>query len=365
MPHALPSPRKTALKPSKKNTPAAAPAPLLAASGRQVATGPAALMRMEEIHRRIREAMRDPTHRSLPTIKGLTREWGGSVNTVRDAVFLLEVFNAPLHPDRSRGLFYTDPNWVLRPPLFLGERQKLALLIASCVASRSRTFPLAGDLVSGLQQVASALAGVASFSPETLDSMFSTADVIPSAREADHFALLWDAIAQRRAVRVEYRKAKPGAASEPRLLHPLHWVIRHDACTVITHDPKAGKRRNFKLTRFEEVRLTDDTFEWPAGFDLKRYLSGAFGNFIGEPVHDVRVHFDRDYVPFLRENEWQHGQVIVEQPDGSAEVTFHVCHTAELEQYVLRTGGLAQVIEPADVRQRIHAAAAKIMERHR
>jgi predicted DNA-binding transcriptional regulator YafY len=322
-------------------------------------------MRMEEIHRRIREAMRDPTGRTRVTAKGLAREWNTAINTVRDAIFLLEVFRAPIARDvRRKTLYYTDPDWQLRPPLFLEERQLLALTVASRVASHSRAYPLGADLVAAVREIGPSIATVASFGPDTLDPVFSTADPIASAAEADHFALLCQAITERRAVRVEYRKAKPRAASEPRLLYPLHWFIRPDACLLITWDPAANKPRNFKLKRFQDVQLTGDTFTWPKEFDLTRYLSGAFGNFIGEPVHAVRVRFHRDYVPLLREHEWQVGQVIVDLPDGDAEVTFHVCHTAELEQYVLRTGGLAEVISPADVRERVHAAAARILALH-
>jgi predicted DNA-binding transcriptional regulator YafY len=53
-----------------------------------------------------------------------------------------------------------------------------------------------------------------------------------------------------------------------------------------------------------------------------------------------------------------------QQPDGSAEATFSVCHTAELEQYVLRAGGRVQVISPANVRDRVRTAAERLAAGH-
>jgi len=112
------------------------------------------------------------------------------------------------------------------------------------------------------------------------------------------------------------------------------------------------------------VELTGATFKPPAGFDLGKHLAGSFGRFIGEPVHTVRVVFDRELVPFVREQPWQSNQKLIEPADGSAEATYQVCHTADLEQCILRAGSQAEVISPPEVRARIAAAAARILERH-
>lgn len=215
-----------------------------------------------------------------------------------------------------------------------------------------------------LAKIAPMLAGAASFGPDTLDPVFSTGDAAVSATEARHFALLCEAITQRRAVRLLYRKARHDPAPETRLVHPLHWFIRPDACLLVLHEPATGARRNLELARIQAVEFTGETFAWPAGFDLKTYLAGGFGRFIGEPVHTVRVRFHRDLVPLVRERPWQPGEVLHELPDGGAEATYRVCHTGDLEQRILAAGGLAEVLSPPEVRARLHAAAQAIQSRH-
>ena len=51
-----------------------------------------------------------------------------------------------------------------------------------------------------------------------------------------------------------------------------------------------------------------------------------------------------------------------EGPGGGAEATYHVCHPAGLEQYVLLAGGQAEVVSPPEVRVRVEAAGVRAPE---
>ena len=63
------------------------------------------------------------------------------------------------------------------------------------------------------------------------------------------------------------------------------------------------------------------------------------------------------------ERPWQN-ETLEELDDGRAEATFQVCHTADLEQDVLRALGAVEILEPADVRERVRLAAERIAARH-
>jgi predicted DNA-binding transcriptional regulator YafY len=326
-------------------------------------SGRATLLRIEEIHRRLRHVTPDGTYRV--SVATLADELEVAESTIKEDLLVFELlFGPPLdYCPRRRTKYYTRP-FELRPLLWLESDESLALLVAVRLASHSRMFPLGRDLERALEKISPMLAGAASFGPAVLDPVLSTSDASTSETDARHFSRLCEAIAQRREVRISYRKAKHGAEIETRVVHPLHWFIRPDACLLVLHEPKVGDRRNFELVRMQSVEFTGATFEWPTGFDLKHYLSGTFGRFIGPPVHDVVVRFEPEFVPLVRERPWQVGQTLTELGGGRADATYHVCHTGDLEQYVLRTGGLAQVVSPPEVRNRIHAAAAKIMAQH-
>lgn len=323
-----------------------------------------ALVRIEQIHLLVRAVPRTPTGTFRVSTATLAAELGVSENTIKADLELLEVFNAPLQYDPGRRTwFYREP-FELRPPLWLKSDEVLALLVATRLASRSRVFPVGRTLVRALERIAPMLAGFASFQPDSLDSIVSIPDTAISELEARNFTLLCEAISQRRAVRLVYLKARQDPTPETRLVHPLHWFIRPDACLLVSHEPALNQPRNFELARIRDVEFTGARFSPPKGFDLRKYLAGNFGRFIGEPVHEVRVVFDRAYVPFVRERPWQSDQRLVERADGSAEATYRVCHTADLEQCILRAGGHAEVLGPPDVRARIRDAAARILARH-
>ena len=334
-------------------------------SPREAPSRRSAFVRMEHIHRLLRAVPRTPTGTYRVSLRYLAGELGVSRNTIIDDLELLELFNAPVAYDRSRRTYYYSQDFELRPPVWLASDEVLALLVATRLATRSRAFPVGHTLVRALDRIAPALAGMASLGSDHLDGVFSTPDTAISEVEARHFVLLCDAIKHRREVRIVYQKAKQEPAPETRIVHPLHWFIRPDACLLILHESALNGRRNFELARMRSVEFTGATFAPPEQFDLRKHLAGVFGRFIGEPVHEVRVRFAREYVPFVREQPWQSDQRLVEHDDGSAEATYHVCHTADLERNILCAGGQAEVITPPDVRERIRAAAARILEEHR
>jgi predicted DNA-binding transcriptional regulator YafY len=326
--------------------------------------GCAALVRVEQIHTLLRAVPSTPTGKGRVTSGMLAKELGVSRNTIKSDLALLEGFNAPIAYDAvRRTLYYREP-FALRPSLSLEPDDMIALFVATRLASHSRALPVGQTLVRALKRIAPLVQGSASFAPDFLDPVFSTPEAAITEGEARNFTLLCQAIAARLEVRLVYQKARDAASPQTRVIHPLHWYIRPDACLLVHHEPALNARRNFELARIREVELTGAKFDWPKNFDLRKHIAGSFGRFIGEPIHDVRVAFDRDYVPLVREQPWQPDQQLVPRADGSAIATYHVCHTADLEQSILRAGGQAQVISPPEVRARIHAAAERILERH-
>lgn len=85
-----------------------------------VSSGPAALLRVEAIHKRLRAVSRDKSRLRRATIQTLAEDLDVSRNTVKYDLVLLEIFRAPVDCDPARRtLYYTDPNYELRPPVWL------------------------------------------------------------------------------------------------------------------------------------------------------------------------------------------------------------------------------------------------------
>jgi predicted DNA-binding transcriptional regulator YafY len=337
--------------------------PALAAPERTLHGG--RLTRIEYIHDRLCEVR---AGRLKISAKSLARELSRSRNTIlEDLQAMREQFRAPVTYDPHLGTlrYIEDPTapYELRPRVHLDGIRTLALVASACLSS-TRAFPLGGWVRDALTQIAPVVDGTVSLDPEAVEGVISAPDNPASENDGRHFIALYDAIRCRREVRMIYQKPSPAASSKPRLIHPLHLAIVAEGCILIAHDTGSGKVQNFALERIHKLDLTGAGFEPPKEFDLKKYLAGRIGRFIGEPRFEVRVRFTAERVPYVRTNPWQPGQVLVDLPGGRAEATYRVPHTREIEQRVLAACGGAEVVSPHDVRDRIHAAAAAIAASH-
>jgi predicted DNA-binding transcriptional regulator YafY len=189
------------------------------------------------------------------------------------------------------------------------------------------------------------------------DLVFAPADPAADA-EHRHFALLLEAIQRRRELQLDYRKPRPGAALETRLVHPLHLAYLEHRWVLVAYDAVRRVPRNFLLARIRAAKFTSRIFEPPAKFDLQRYLGNSLGRFSGETDHEVRVVFDAEVAPYLRERPWHASQQIAERPDGGIEATFRLNHLNDIERRILACGAHAQVLAPAELRERLGRTAA-------
>ena len=321
------------------------------------------LARIEHIHERL-SAVR-PDNAVKVTAKTLARELGRSANTLYiDVAVMQNSFGAPIDFDPARGTYYYAlpegaPPFRLRPRVWLDAGEALALMVGA-----RRLFPFGARIETALAKLLPLVDAAVALDPAALEQVCSTPENPATEADLRHFSFLFHAILRRQEVRLVYRRLGAHALAETRTVHPLHLVLFADSCLLVAHEPACADRRNFELTRLDEPQLTGDTFTPPAGFDLKTYLAGGMGPFLGEARHEVRLRFSPAYVSRVRERPWHEPQLLVELADGSAEATFRVAHTAIIEQRVLAAGGQVEVLGPPELRARIYAAARAVSEKH-
>ena len=321
------------------------------------------LARIEHIHERLRTVRPDNTVKV--TVTSLATELGRSFSTIfEDLRVMKESFGAPIHYDVVRGSqFYLlppgAPPYQLRPRVWLDAQEALALMVGA-----RRVFPFGDRIEAALTKLLPLVHGSVALDPATLEQVCSTPDNPATDADVENFVFLFHAILRRQEVQFVYSTLTQGAVPETRTVHPLHLVIFADSCVLVAHDPSCDDRRNFELTRLSEPQLTGGTFTPPAKFDLKDYLAGGMGPFLGEARHEVRLRFAPSYVAYVRKHPWHRPQLLVELPDGSAETTYRVAHTAIIEQRVLAAAGQVEVLSPPDLRTRIQTAARAVLARH-
>jgi predicted DNA-binding transcriptional regulator YafY len=116
-------------------------------------------------------------------------------------------------------------------------------------------------------------------------------------------------------------------------------------------------KRMFRLSRIEALKLTPKQFQRPENYDV-----------IDEARHDerhliVRVLFDEDSLPWLKEDQFFYITQREEHPEGLL-VTLRVRHPDEVVQWLLGWGRNVRVLEPPELRQRLKSEAEALLKNH-
>ena len=165
----------------------------------------------------------------------------------------------------------------------------------------------------------------------------------------EYFSVLEKALLTRRVVRASYL---PGGKTESieHVLHPYAIFFRKDDWYL---EARSNLSENasltFKILRFREVELTDESFKPPAEFSLSENLDARWELFSGDPITvTLKIAARKAYL--VTEKERHRSQEIIEQcPDGSVIVRYEV-PKEEFTFWVLSLGNAVEVLDPPEFR---------------
>jgi predicted DNA-binding transcriptional regulator YafY len=170
---------------------------------------------------------------------------------------------------------------------------------------------------------------------------FRASDRVP------HLPVLAAAVWQGRRLRLRYRE---GAGVARRTVDPLGLVLKGGAWYLVAR--RSAGMRVYRVSRVASARLLEDGFERPSGFELASFWDGwsrAFEQ--NRPRVEVSVRVSDGVRRFLP------GDPRIEV-DGSVTVAFESLGEAYRE--LLRFGSDAEVLAPADLRERVAETARDV-----
>jgi len=148
-----------------------------------------------------------------------------------------------------------------------------------------------------------------------------------------HLPALAAALWQGCRVRIRYRE---GRSVVQRTLDPLGLVVKGGAWYLVAH--RSAGMRVYRVSRIVSVRELEEELRRPRGFELAAYWD----------------RWSRDFEERLASVE----VVVREQRGGETTVVFEDLDAAYTE--LLRRGGDVEVLEPAELRERIAATAREL-----
>jgi predicted DNA-binding transcriptional regulator YafY len=164
-----------------------------------------------------------------------------------------------------------------------------------------------------------------------------------------------EGIRDRRLVRLEYYKANEDEFSE-RLIEPYALINGREGWYVAAYDPAKEDVRHFRLDRIKTATITDTTFEPRSQTDPARDVEGWPRTGEVPASRSARVWVSPERARWAREER----HVAQELADGSIIVELSFAGTDWLVREVLMEAGDAAILEPADARDAVLSAVARL-----
>jgi len=162
-----------------------------------------------------------------------------------------------------------------------------------------------------------------------------------------HLTRVQDALWLDRRVRLRYRRTLDRVVD--RVIEPFGLVCKAGTWYLLAG--VSGEPRVYRVSRIEDAEMTDETFERPAGFDLRSAWAAQVGRFKAlEPERVlVKVRVDPEVSgPFTRVIG---DQIIERLSDGVVVIDFPVSEAAV--SLLAPFGGSVEVLEPQEIRRRL------------
>lgn len=154
------------------------------------------------------------------------------------------------------------------------------------------------------------------------------------------------AISARRKVRIEYQKAD-APKPEAREVHPLAVVHASGHWYLVGTGDEDAVLRVFRVDRIGGVQVLESKAAVPAGFSVDAVFKDGKA-FVGEPVAELVVRYGPRISRWIAEREG-----VAVDADGSVVIRHPLADLDWAVRYVLQYGPDAEVLAPAEVRERM------------
>ncbi len=146
-----------------------------------------------------------------------------------------------------------------------------------------------------------------------------------------------------------------------RTADPYGFIVSTGRIYCVAYDHARRDKRVFAVDNVSEPRMLAKTFVKPSDFDVEAYAAASISGVMhGVDVTAVRVHFASRVAKAAVAARVVAERQITRNADGSALIEYRVADVDELVRWVLGWGAQAEIVEPAEVRERIAALSLEI-----
>ena len=293
--------------------------------------------------------------RKVTRAQDLAQQFEVSERTVyRDMQALGEV-GVPLVGTAGEG-YRLMPGYYLPPIMFSADEARALFLSISMLSGLTKPGDTRDAAQQALAKIRAVLPAATLANVEALEAVlgFYTVGRTPLDMDDETFVQLQQAIHERRVVHLHYHAMHSNAISA-RDVEPLHLSHVGKGWTMSGYCRLRQDQRHFRLTRIDQLRLLDETFE-----PREVHLAPT-----PEKGWRIVVRFEESVVRWVREA--QHFTLVEdcgEGDDGAATMVYRVASFEQIRGWLMGWGEAMTVIEPEALRAEIAAVARGMVGRH-
>lgn len=313
------------------------------------------LARMMRMHERLKAGR-------YPNCRKLADELEVSSKTVqRDIDFMRYRLGLPIEYDQLHfGFYYTEPVASF-PNVEISEGELIALYVGQRALAQYKGTSFEAPLSTAFRKITDGLRDTISVTWSDLDSAISFRSTGRSTADVHLFEQLSPAVFKQVEVHFEYKK--PDAARyEQRYVQPYHLGCVENLWYLFAFDLDRAQLRTFALPRIRNVRVSKTKFRRPLDFSIGKFLGESFGVFARptKTKHAIRISFDAFAAPRVEERQWHPSQKIKQLRNDGIELSLTLGNLEEIERWILSWGSHAQVLAPAELKERIAKTASEL-----
>ncbi len=250
------------------------------------------------------------------------------------------------------------------PPLMLTAREAATLLVGTSFMKLQSDASLRKDAGQVAMKIQSVLprevqAYVAQLQERTVLDPYWLHGVEPDAEEEGRWYEVSEAVARQRSILMEYYVESRDELTR-RTVDPLGLVYYTDHWNLIGFDHLRKDIRNFRLDHIRSLRVLNERFTPPSGFDLSAHLKerGA-----GPQNIRIRIRFAERAYPWARRSVPAQIEEERTRRDG-IEITFYFENLDYVARWLLRFGTQAHVLEPVELQDRMREQGEALAARY-
>ena len=298
------------------------------------------------------------------SIRELSQDFQVTERTIRrDLSALFDPF--PIYSSRrwdgQKGWFFVEGYRF--PQLHFTEAEMMSLLTCREFLPESARSAYGAVLEDAFEKIESVLTEEVKSYLDRLKDGLSQKSIPDSGNGASKLTVLQQSIGDRKSVEITYHSFR-SEKTEQRRVDPYHVRYVDGSLYLIGYCHLREQVRTFTIDgRMQEVQVTEEGFEMSEDFSIDRFLEGSFGIFQGKK-QKVVIRFDPGAARYVRNKVWHPSQQIEELPDGSVLEKLTVTGLQDVEKWVFSFGSQAEVIEPAELREKFRKEVGQLAEKY-